>query len=245
VNSNRIFGLATILIVGAVLVLGWVLGVSPLLAQAATADEQRMEVELTNLTETAKLTQMKAQYDRLDEIEHELAQLRISMPAEVDLDFVYGLLSGIQSGTGASVNSIQTGEALPYGAATGSEVATAVAAPTVPAPSGFYTVPITITFDKVPTDRVMAYASAMQNGPRLFLVTSVTADGAESSSITAFMFVMHDPTAPRGAAELALAGLLPVPKESEKAVTTPEPTPTTTPIPGETGAPTPTPTPTP
>jgi hypothetical protein len=242
-NANRIFGLATVLIVGAVLVLGWILGVSPLLTQAAAADAQRAEVELTNQMETAKLTQMKAEFDRLDEIEEDLAKLRISMPAEVDFDFVYRLLSTYQSGSGAFVNTIQTGEALPYGVATGTEVATATTAPPVAAPSGFYTVPITITFDKVPATQVMAFASAMQNGPRLFLVTAVAADGAGSSSITAFMFVMRDEDAPRGAAELALAGLLPGPKASDKAITPVEPTPE--PTPGETGEATPTPTPTP
>jgi hypothetical protein len=239
-NANRIFGLVTVLIVGAVLVLGWMLGVSPLLAQAAAADEQRVGVEQTNLAETAKLTQMKAQFDRLDEIEVELAKLRISMPAEVDFDFTYGLLSNYQSGTGATVNSIQTGEALPYGAATGAEVATA-ATPTVVAPSGFYTVPITITFDQVPVDRVLAYASAMQNGPRLFLVTSVMGEGGASSSITAFMFVMYDPDAPRGAAEEAYSGVLLTPKAAGKAVVVPTPEPTSTP--GATPTPTPTPTP--
>lgn len=242
-NSNRIFALATVLIIGAVLVLGWTLGLSPLLAQAAAADEQRVVVEQTNQAETAKLTQMKAQFDRLDEIEVELAKLRISMPAEVDFDFIYGLLSTYQSGTGATVNSIQTGEALPYGVAVGAEVPATTETPTVVAPSGFYTVPITITFDQVPAATVLAYASAMQNGPRLFLVTSVAGDGAGSSSITAFMFVMYDPDAPRGAAEQAYSGVLPTSKASGKVVV--EPTPEPTPTPGETSEPTPTPTPTP
>jgi hypothetical protein len=240
-NMNRIFGLATVLIVGAVLVLGWVLGLSPLLAQAASADEQRVAVEQTNQAETAKLTQMKAQFDRLDEIEVELAKLRISMPAEVDFDFTYRLLSAYQSQTGATVNSIQTGEALPYGVATGAEVATTAETPNVVAPSGFYTVPVTITFDQVPAAQVLRYASAMQNGPRLFLLTSITGDGGGSSAITAFMFVMYDPDAPRGAAELAYSGVLPSAKAAGKVIV--EPTPEPTPTPGDTATPTPTPTP--
>jgi len=240
-NANRIFGLATVLVVGAVLVLGWMLAVSPLLTQASAADEQRLSVELTNQAEIAKLTQMKAQFDRLDEIEDELAQLRISMPAEVDFDFTYRLLSSYQSITGATVNSIQTGEALPYGAATGTEVAATTPPPSIAAPSGFFTVPITISFDGVPVDRVLAYVSAMQNGPRLFLVTSIAGDGATSSSVTAFRFVMYDPDAPRGAAEAAYSGALPTPKTAGKVVV--EPTPEPTPAPGETPTPTPTPTP--
>jgi hypothetical protein len=240
-NTNRIFGLVTVLLVAAVLVLGWILGVSPLLTQAAAADEERVTVEQANLVETARLTEMKAQYDRLDEIELELAKLRISMPAESDTDFTYRLLSEIQSASGATVNSIQTGEALPYGVATGSEVAVEPSDPQAGTPSGLYTIPVTVTFDKVPASNVMAYASLMQNGPRLFLVTSISGDGKESSTITAFMFVMHDPTAPRGAAEEAYSGVLPTPKAAGKVVV--EPTPEPTPTPGETATPTPTPTP--
>jgi hypothetical protein len=240
-NTNRIFGLVTVVIVAAVLVLGWILGLSPLLAQAAAADEQRVTVEQTNQAETAKLTEMKAQYDRLDEIELELAKLRISMPAEADTDFTYRLLAQIQAASGATVNSIQTGEALPYGVATGAEVAVAPSEPEVATPSGLYTIPITITFDKVPASQVMSYASQMQNGPRLFLVTSITGDGAGSSTIEAYMFVMHDPTAPRGAAEEAYSGILPTPKATGKVDVEPTPEPTETPE--ETATPTPTPTP--
>lgn len=240
-NTNRIFALVTVVIVAAVLVLGWILGVSPLLAQAAAADEQRTAVEQTNQVETAKLTQMKEQYDRLDEIEVELAKLRVSMPAESDTDFTYRLLSLIQASTGATVNSIQTGEALPYGVATGAEVAVEPSETPTGTPSGLYTIPVTITFDKVPGYQVMAYASEMQNGPRLFLVTSITGDGEDSSTIEAYMFVMHDPNAPRGAAELAYSGVLPTPKAAGKVE--PEPVPEPTPTPGETGTPTPTPTP--
>jgi len=242
-NANRIFGLVTVVIVAAVLVLGWILGVSPLLAPAAAADEQRAVVEQTNRAETAKLTQMREQYDRLDEIELDLAKLRISMPAESDTDFTYRLLSLFQSATGATVNSIQVGEALPYGAATGSEVAVEPSEPETATPDRLYTIPVTITFDKIPAYQVMNFVSSMQNGPRLFLVTSVSGDGEDSSTITAFMFVMYDPTAPRGAAEEAYSGVLPTPKTAGKVVV--EPTPSPTPTPGETGEPTPTPTPTP
>lgn len=240
-NANRIFGLVTVLIVAAVLVLGWILGVSPLLTRAATADEERVAVEQTNQQETAKLTQMKAQFDRLDEIEVELAKLRISMPAESDTDFTYRLLSQIQSASGATVNSIQTGEALPYGVATGTAVAAVPSEPQVATPSALYTIPVTITFDKVPASNVMTFASLMQNGPRLFLVTSITGDGEDSSTITAYMFVMHDPNAPRGAAELAYSGVLPTPKVSAKVEV--EPTPEPTAAPEESATPTPTPTP--
>lgn len=240
-NTNRIFGLVTVALVAAVLVLGWMLGVSPQLAQATAADEQRVAVEETNRVETAKLTEMKAQYDRLDEIELDLAKLRISMPAESDTDFTYRLLSLIQSASGATVNSIQTGEALPYGVATGAEVAVEPSEPETVAPKRLYTIPVTITFDKVPASNVMTFASLMQNGDRLFLVTAITGDGGDASTITAFMFVMYDPDAPRGAAELAYSGVLPTPKAAGKVVVEPTPEPTATP--GETATPTPTPTP--
>src|SRR5688572_21503162 len=101
-NGNRIWAIGTVVVMIAVFALGWTLGLSPLLAQASASDAERETVAAQNEIEAAKLVEMRALYDNIDEIEYDLAQIRVSMPAEVDHDFIYGLLAGIQQGTGAT-----------------------------------------------------------------------------------------------------------------------------------------------
>lgn len=252
-NANRIFAIVTVIVIGAVFGLGWFLGVSPLLTQAALADADRAAAEQVNFAETAKLEQMRATHERVGELEAELAELRVSIPAEVDSDFIYRLFADYQAASGVVVKTITTSEAVPYGTVTaGGDAAVPAPAPaptdgsggtpTATAPGEFYTVPLTFGFESQPVASVYAFAEGLQASPRLFLVTSIVADSTASSTITAYMFVMRDDDAPRAAAYLALNGLL-----TEKAAgkVAPEPTPEPTPSPGETGEPTPTPTPTP
>lgn len=246
-NARRIWILVGAVVAVGVLVLGWVLGVSPLLTQADAADAERATVDQVNAVELAKLAQMKEQYEGIDDLRIDLAKLRVSLPAEADTDFVYALLNSVQGTTGAAVESITTGQAVPYGSG-GEELppaepttdsAEAGSAPaTVPS---LYTVPVTITFQGVTADQVLSFVSLMQTGPRLFLVTSVSGDGAGSSTIVAYMFVLYDENAPRGGAAQAYSGVLPTPKASGKGVV--EPTPEPSAEPDETATPTPTPTP--
>lgn len=250
-NANRIFAIVTVLVIGAIFGLGWFLGVSPLLAQAALADADRLAVEQTNLAETAKLEQMRAIYEQVDELEVELADLRVSIPAEVDSDFIYRLFADYQAASGVVVKTITTAEAVPYGTVTaGGDAAVPAPAPsdgsggtpTASAPAEFYTVPLTFGFESQPVASVYAFAEQLQASPRLFLVTSIVADSTASSTVTAYMFVMRDDAAPRAAAYLALNGLL---TEKVAGKVSPQPTPEPTPTPGATAEPTPTPTPTP
>lgn len=200
-NSIRIWWFGTALLIATVLGLGWLLGVSPLLAQAATAAAERANVELTNQAQEARLAQMRLQYERLDEIAAELDELKQSVPGEVDSDAIWQHLWSIQVATGAPVATIMAGEAQPYG--TGD----AGASPGIPS---LHTVPITITFQSTGRiDQVLAFAGAMQRSPRLFLVTQVVAtenDGSLSAAITAFMFVISDPDGTPGSSAPGLAG---------------------------------------
>jgi len=246
VNANRIWGLGAAVVIVAVLGLGWLLGVSPLLAQAAAANQERAGVELTNQTQSATLAHMKKQFEQIDLLRDELAALRVSVPAEVDSDFVYALLSRFQEASGATVKSIVTGEAQPYGAG-GTGSASGAPAPATGGVENLFTVPVTITFEGTNLGPVLHFVSEMQRGPRLFLVTAVAAggegevgSGAKSTTVTAFMFVVYDPHAPRGEAARAMSeGVWRAPGAVETPM--PSPTPAVSATPGPSGSPTPVP----
>jgi len=117
-----------------------------------------------------------------------------------------------------------------------------------------YTVPVTITFTDNTAAQVLSFVAALQRGPRLFLVTSVTGSGSDggsegggtSATVTAFMFVLADPSA---TADDATEALLEHGFDATQAATPigpkPTATPTPTPTPSESATPTPTPTGTP
>ncbi|MEO8529353.1 MAG: hypothetical protein ABI435_09750 [Pseudolysinimonas sp.] len=258
-NPNRIWAIGTVLVIGAVLGLGWLLGVSPLLAQTADAATQRAGIEQSNVAQEAVLAQMKADYSHLDELQNQLAVEKLSIPSEVDSDAIYAYLAGIQAGGLAPIDSITTGEAQLYGGA-GAENAPAsdTATPTagVATIDGLYTVPVTVTFTKEATAaQILGFAWAMQNGPRLFVVSSIarsTSSGSKvesTATITASMFVMSDPDSTPGSSagvyeDLILQQPLPEfkPWPASKDGTGATPNPTGTPTPGATPTPTPTPT---
>jgi hypothetical protein len=233
-NGMRIWTLVTVVLIAAILGLGWLLGVSPLLAQAATSDGERANVELTNTAQEATLALMKSQNEQIDSMLAELELLNASIPGEVDSDTVYKLLSNYQAESGAVPTLISLGEAVQYGIPVDAEVTTAGEAPqSGDVPQGalatsLYTVSVTISFDGTELDDLMSYVAALQQGPRLFLVTSATR-APESATITAYMFVIYDGTTPV---------IVQPPDE-----VVPEPTPEPTATPGETTVPTPTPTP--
>ncbi len=269
--SNRIWALGAGILVVAVLALGYLLGVSPLLAQAKLADDQRATVDQNNQAQIAQLALMKADFDRLDELEAQVGALRLSVPGEVDSDVVYSYFSRLQAETGALVESIVTDEAEVYGApieegaapapaetaapAEGAETpdATGTAPATVPGVADLYTMPVTITFQAdTPDEYVLAFAGAMQTGPRLFLVTSVSRPKSSTSAvITAYMFVISDPDETPGAAvgelDEALSKFTPPAFKpwGKVPAATPAPTDTETPAPDASATPTPTPTGTP
>lgn len=244
-TGTRIWALGTAVVIVAVLALGYLLGVSPMLTRLSAAEQELASTEASNQAQQTTLQVMKTQYEDLESLENDLEVLRISIPGAIDSDFVYGLLDGYQQGTMTHVTAITTGEAQPYGVAVdgqpivteGEPAATGSAA--IP---NLYTVPVTITFSDTPTALVLAYVASLQRGPRLFLVTSLASgegeNGGATSTVTAFMFILADPNADPTDAQDALTEhpfdftqvanpLGPKPASTP----TPTPTPTGTPAP--------------
>lgn len=198
-NGNRIWVFVTALLAVGAVALSWFLGASPLLARAATSDAERAGVEAINAAKLAELQQMKVQFAELDDLTEQLQELRNSIPGVVDTDYVAGLLSQYQAASGAVASLVTIGEAIQYGipVAAEGETTAAPAPASGPQASGslataLYTVPVALTFAQAGVANVMEFVRQMQTGSRLFLVTQVIA-GTDTSTITAYMFVIHDP----------------------------------------------------
>jgi len=257
-NANRIFAIGTAVAIAAILGLGWLVGLSPLLASAALADQERVVVEQGNQAQQATLASMKADFERLDEIETDLNALRVAIPGEVDSDVIYAYLGRIQAGVPTRVETIVIGEVTPYGvSADAPDAVPGEAGETagVAQFEGLYTVPVTITFPRgTVVPEIIAFAGAMQNGPRIFLVTAITRPASSDGSagtITAYMFVMAErdetPGSSAGDHDSSLdkytRGAIARWGSDGEVIPTPTPTPGETETPAPTDSPSPTPTP--
>lgn len=191
-NSTRIWTFGGVVVIIAVLGLGWLLGVSPLLGQAAAADAERTTVESTNLLQQATLAAMRADHENLSVLQAELAGLQGSIPATEDLEeFAVGIES-IAASHGLRVTSIVATE-VPYaGAEAGASSGSGADGVTVPTGS-LVSIAISIGLDG-PADAVSAAVAEMQAGPRLFLVNNLSfaaaSTPASSASVGGFVFLI-------------------------------------------------------
>ncbi|MHC5797731.1 hypothetical protein ACVXZ4_16400 [Lacisediminihabitans sp. FW035] len=216
-NRDRLLTLAIVGAIALVGVLGWLVGVSPILSQVASADEERANVTSTNDLNAMKLIALKKQFENIGETQTELDKLRGSIPATADMPVFlrtikeYGDAQGITlksvevSGVSAYVAPAAAAPVVTPGAAattptptpTPSTPAAGTTAPVVPAaPSnGLYVVPIKVSVSGTYA-QVMAFAGAIQAGPRLFLVTSLalgSVDGVFTGDLGGDVYAMPAP----------------------------------------------------
>lgn len=112
--SNRMVAFGAILLSAAIVALGWFLGVSPRLADAAAADGERQDVQSQNEGLEAQLVQLRADYERIDELRAEVSELRASIPDIADYAGFVSELNALSGSTGAAVHRLTIGDASWY-----------------------------------------------------------------------------------------------------------------------------------
>ena len=231
-NKDRlwIFGLtAAILVVAG---LGYVLGVSPILSNAAAADEQRASIASTNSASEARIAVLKKQFENIGSLQEELAGLTGSVPIDGDMPVFLAEINTLTTQNAVQLTNVNVSDATKYvppvAAAVPASSDTATGTPT-PTPS-----PSTTTGTTTPTPmpvvmgpagrlvlipvkisvkgnygKVMAFVAAIQGGPRLFLSNTldVAIDSTNATLFTADIngYVYALPLAP-GAVSVAAAG---------------------------------------
>jgi Tfp pilus assembly protein PilO len=253
-NTNRLWVFGAVIAMFAIAVGGWFVGISPVVAEAAAADQQFASVTQSNSASQAKLVQLKQQYANIDPLQKSLDSLRQSIPEGADASGFLQELDNLSVAEGVTITTVTISSATVYqasgaGSAASSAAATgttSTATPT-PAPSPT-TAPATPTstpsgqFVQIPVlivvtgsfDAVRNFLGALQTGTRLYFATSVqigqSSSGNASGSFTGDIFTLQ--------------GTSDAPKSTTPTGTS-TPTPTPTPLPTGTATPTPTGTPTP
>jgi hypothetical protein len=256
-KSGRMWLLVGGLLALGVIAIGWFLGASPLLAQAAANEAQVADIDAANDAQMIEIAQMKQQFEDIDELRAELDRLQLSVPGFADTGDFLDEIAAKAGAAGVALQTVTVEGALPYGAmgstqsseepsgdstaapadsGTTSGAQGQIPAPTVPGvdlAGDLYVLTVKFEVD-ADQGQLAAFLAALQGDGRLLLISELTSSFGTSqrSSITGHIFVVHDP-------RLGVVGALPTPSP------TPTPTPSDTATTGATPTPTPTGTPAP
>lgn len=220
-NRSRLWIIGSVLVIVALVALGWFAGISPKLAEARQADTERESVATVNAAHEATLAKLKKLNDSLPELEKELAELRKALPDDAAISTLLGQLNSIAEQNGVQLTSFTAESPAEFAAAVPTPVATdpgdgaTAPAPTAPSAAGaiiapvaagsseFVTIPVNVTVVG-PALGVAGFIESVQFGDRLLLVTdlSITTDASGgTSSIDGFIYVLRgaaqtEPSAP-------------------------------------------------
>lgn len=221
--NNRILIIATALVSVVVILLGWIIGVSPKLAETAANELERSGVESQNLVLEAELAALIEQFEGIDEIKERIETLRLSLPPGAELPRFIRQLNGLAVGSGVAISNLTTSAALPYTPAAPVAPAPAAEGETpvdgeavVPDPAvtdglplvtsslvnatNFIAIPVTIVTSGS-YEGTLAFLKGLQSGERLLLVTNLAVNSAlidevltYEATITGYIYVLVDPT---------------------------------------------------
>lgn len=206
-TRNRLNMLLAVVAMVVVALAGFFLGVQPHLAQAASDRTDQVSVDATNRTTAAELARLKDRAKSLPAMKAELAELTTSVPSSANMSSFYGAVDGVAARAGVKVSAITTSDALAYtapvaastaagtedssasapGEATPEPTAASTGAATAPvtdpaiSAANFSAIPVSVSVDGS-FDQALSFVGGMQDGARLFLVTTVSSSISQDST---------------------------------------------------------------
>jgi Tfp pilus assembly protein PilO len=209
VDKNRIWVLGSVVVMVAVLALGFLLGIQPHLKTIAAARADSAAVQAVNITQAATLDALKLDFAGIDEVRAELEPLHLSVPTGTEMPTFVNQVSVLAARSQVTVAAITVADAVAYApvvatpaeapapAAEDAETTEAVPAEVGPvATAGIPpVVDALITADSFASlnvelsiqgdyDRVLEFVDGLQTGGRLFLVSGIsTANSTGEDSV--------------------------------------------------------------
>ena len=267
-NKDRLWVIGAVLGIVVVVVMGWFLGVSPLVTQATSANSQATSLSQANVVSKSKLSTLKQQFENIDTLQTDLATLRQSIPTGADLPTFITEINLLCARYHVSLTSVAVNDAVVFQApvapaapatASGGSTpaatptptptatqATGTAAPAAPAASGgdLVLVPVVINVTGKFED-VVNFTGGVQAGARLYLAAEVevapgasTGGGAPTKFLGTLTGNIYTLAGTSGDLP-ASASPAPVVEPTPAPTDTATPSPTDTPIPTGTATPTP------
>ncbi len=238
--TTRIWTFATAIIMIVVVALGWFLGISPKLADAARFDSERQGVQAQNDIARATIAQLQTDFEQIDSLLLELTALRAEFPTQAEYDDAVQELVRELLSENLTLGNLAINEPAPTSAAP-IEDGVEPPAPEVDGsgllPAGsLLRIPVTVTVSG-DLSSILSFIEALQLSPRFSIISSgAYSGGSATGGLMTISMIIY-----------AISGedLVDVPPVLEPEPE-PEPSETATPAPGDPSAtPTPTPEPTP
>lgn len=176
----RSLALSFLLVV--VVIVGWLVGIAPQLADASSANANRAAVLAQNAANEAILRKLKADYVGIDGFRKELSILKVAVPSSAEISTFVTELNQLANTHRVTVRSITVNDAKAY-------------APAAPAPGGGTSgasIPVTTNpritssnFIVIPVQfsvtgdysKVLDFVHEVQVGSRLFLISNLSSVG--------------------------------------------------------------------
>ena len=209
-QKHRIISLASIMAMLIIPLLGWLLVAQPQLAAASAADQQRADMEAQIAASAAVVAQLKADSQKLPELNDDLNVLRTSIPKDVDSSGYIDGLNALALRAGVAITGLTVDNSRAYTAASpasDSTVAPDAAAsgdaaetdgeaapppPPVEDPAivtnplinaeNFVTVPVTVELSG-DMEQLKIFIQGLQSSPRLFLVSDLDIQQEQGSEV--------------------------------------------------------------
>jgi Tfp pilus assembly protein PilO len=113
-DRSRIWIIASIVAMVAVVIFGGLLGVQPQLTAASTANQERHAIAEQNVAKQAALQKLKTDFEKLPELKQTLEQLQQSVPPHADLPAFIDDLNALAAATATTVSGVTVSDAEPY-----------------------------------------------------------------------------------------------------------------------------------
>ncbi|BDZ45114.1 type 4a pilus biogenesis protein PilO [Naasia aerilata] len=216
--DHRTKVLIAVVLMLALAVGGWLIGVQPALGSALAAAAQEADVCVQNDAARAQLAQLEEANKNLPALKEQLTALQQSVPSTPSTAALLADLNGLAASSGVAIDRFTVDASAPYTApgtdATGAAPADAAAAPAVDpklvpltdpriTETNLVVVPVSVDVSGG-FDSVLGFLSGIQTSHRLFLVTRISsvsdADqggdaGTVKATVAGFVYVLLDPEA--------------------------------------------------
>jgi len=105
-STLRLWVIGAVLIAVVVGAIGWFLGISPRLTEAAAAETERQSVIAVNAGYEEDLANLRELSERLPELQAELDEIRVSIPEEPELPDFLGQLNALAGNSGVALTDV-------------------------------------------------------------------------------------------------------------------------------------------
>lgn len=193
-SKNRLWTLGLTAAIVLVAVFGYMLGVSPILAQTTSAEQQLSSVTTSNQSTQGRNAVLKTQFTNMASLIADLGKLNVSIPLGANMPVFLREVNMLTDQAGVVLGTVTVGSGelfkSPDAAAAAPATASAATSPSPsPSPSAGATAPVVPAAPAGPSSRltlipvqisvnggynaVMSFVGSVQSGDRLYLVKSV------------------------------------------------------------------------